>query len=166
MGIEDLGPAERIVAGAIGEPGSRRFYLQVTADGEVTTMLAEKAQINALATQGVAVLDASEISSDEVAVDRLVAAGMYVEDPGLDGERFRIGEISIALAPSELLTITVEDIEGEDGITFVIAPEQFRAMAKVAIDVVESGRPTCPWCKLPMDPAGHQCAARNGHHQD
>jgi uncharacterized repeat protein (TIGR03847 family) len=166
MDVEDLGPAERIVAGAIGEPGSRRFYLQVTADGEVTTMLAEKAQINALATQGVAILDANEISSDEVAVDRLIAAGMHVVDPGLEGERFRIGEIAIALAPSELLTITVEDIEGEDAITFVIAPEQFRAMAKVAIDVVESGRPTCRWCKLPMDPSGHQCAARNGHHGD
>ena len=166
MELEDLGPAERVVAGAIGEPGRRRFYLQVTANGEVTTMLAEKAQINALATQGVAILDANEISSDEVAVDRLVAAGMFVEEPGVDGERFRIGEISIALAPSELLTITVEDIEGEDGITFVIAPEQFRAMAKVAIDVVEAGRPTCPWCKLPMDPAGHQCAARNGNHRE
>ena len=166
MDIEDLGPAERIVAGAIGEPGQRRFYLQVTANGEVTTMLAEKAQINALATQGVAILDANEISSDEVAVDRLIADGMFVEDPGFDGERFRIGEISIALAPSELLTITVEDIEGADGITFVIAPEQFRAMAKVAIDVVEAGRPTCPWCKLPMDPGGHRCAARNGHHRD
>lgn len=165
MDIEDLGPAERIVAGAIGEPGQRRFYLQVTANGEVTTLLAEKAQINALATQGVAILDANDISSDEVAIDRLIADGMFVDDPGFDGERFRIGEISIALAPSELLTITVEDIEGEDGITFVIAPEQFRAMARVAIDVVEAGRPTCPWCKLPMDPAGHQCAARNGHHR-
>ena len=85
MEIEDLGPAERIVAGAIGEPGSRRFYLQVTANGEVTTMLAEKTQINALATQGVAILDANGISSDEVAVDRQIAAGMQVDDPGFDG---------------------------------------------------------------------------------
>lgn len=166
MDIEDLGPAERIVAGAIGEPGQRTFYIQVTAGGETVTMLAEKAQIEALATQGVAILDANDISSDEVAVDRLIAAGMFIEDPGVDGERFRIGEISIALAPSELLTVTIADIEVLDAVTFVIAPEQFRAMAQVALEVVESGRPSCPWCKLPMDLSGHQCAARNGHHRD
>lgn len=166
MAIEDLGPAERIVAGAIGEPGRRRFYLQVTAGGEQVTMLAEKGQIEALATQGVAILDDNAVSSDELAVDRLVADGMFVDDPGVDEERFRIGEVSIALAASELLTVVIEDVEGDDGVTFVIAPEQFRAMAKVAVDVVESGRPTCPWCKLPMNPEGHQCAARNGHHRD
>ena len=166
MDIEDLGPAERIVAGAIGEPGQRRFYIQITAGGESVTMLAEKGQIEALATQGVAILDANGVSSDEGAVDQLVAAGMFVDDPGIDGERFRMGEISIALAPSELLTVTVHDIDGLDGVTFVIAPEQFRAMARVALDVVESGRPACPWCKLPMDPSGHHCPARNGHHRD
>jgi len=165
MEIEDLGPAERIVAGAIGEPGSRRFYLQVTAGGERVTMLAEKSQIAALATQGVAILDESGISSDEGAVDRLVAAGMFVEDPGYDGERFRVGEIAIALAQSELLTVTVESIDEDDAVTFIIAPEQFRAMARVAIEVVESGRPTCPWCRLPMDPDGHACPARNGNHR-
>lgn len=166
MAIEDLGPAEQIVAGAIGEPGQRRFYLQVTAAGERVTMLAEKSQIEALATQGVAILEEHGISSDDLAVDRLIAQGMFVDDPGFDGERFRIGEISLALSPSELLTITVEDTEAADGVTFVIAPEQFRAMARVAVDVVASGRPSCPWCKLPMNPEGHQCAARNGHHRD
>lgn len=165
MDVEDLGPAERIVAGAIGEPGSRRFFLQVTAGGEQVTMLAEKAQIAALATQGVAILDESGISSDEEAVDRLVAAGMFVEDPGFDGERFRVGEIAISLAQSELLTVTVESIDEDDAVTFVIAPEQFRAMARVAIEVVEAGRPTCPWCRLPMDPEGHACPARNGNHR-
>ena len=165
MEVEDLGPAERIVAGAVGEPGDRRFYLQVTAGGERVTMLAEKSQIAALATQGVAILDESGISSDEEAVDRLVSAGMFIEDPGFGGERFRVGEIAIALAQSELLTVTVESIDEDDAITFVIAPEQFRAMAKVAIEVVESGRPTCPWCKLSMNPEGHDCPARNGDHR-
>jgi uncharacterized repeat protein (TIGR03847 family) len=161
MEIEELGPAERFTAGAIGSPGDRRFYLQVVAAGTAHSLLAEKAQIAALGSQGLEILEEHEISSDDAAVDRLVAEGLEVEDPGFGGERFRVGTISIAMAPSELLTVTVESIEEDDAVTFVIAPEQFRAMAMVALEVVAAGRPTCPWCRLPMDPERHECPARN-----
>jgi uncharacterized repeat protein (TIGR03847 family) len=161
MEIEELGPAERFTAGAIGSPGDRRFYLQVVAAGTAHSLLAEKAQIAALGSQGLEILEEHEISSDDAAVDRLVAEGLEVEDPGFGGERFRVGTISIAMAPSELLTVTVESIEEDDAVTFVIAPEQFRAMAMVALEVVAAGRPTCPWCRLPMDPEQHECPARN-----
>lgn len=161
MDIEDLGPAERFAAGAIGRPGERRFYLQVVAAGVAHSLLAEKAQIAALGSQGLEILEEHEISSDDEAVGRLVAEGLELDDPGIDGERFRVGSISIAMAPSELLTVTVESIDEDDGVTFVIAPEQFRAMAMVALEVVAAGRPTCPWCRLPMDPEHHECPARN-----
>lgn len=160
--IEDLGPAERFAAGAAGEPGSRRFYLQVRAAGGVHSLLAEKQQVSALAEEGVRVLDAHGISSDASVVDAIVAAGLPIEDPGEGGERFRVGQVSIGMAPSELLTITIESVDEDDGVSFVIAPEQFRAMAKVALDVVAAGRPTCQWCRLPIDPGGHECPARNG----
>jgi uncharacterized repeat protein (TIGR03847 family) len=161
MDIEDLGPAERFAAGAIGAPGSRRFYLEVTADGALHSLVAEKQQIAALATQGLEILDAHEVSSDETAVGRLIDSGLQISDPGDGNERFRVGTISIAMAPSELLTITIESVDEDDALTFVIAPEQFRAMATVALDVVASGRPMCPWCRLPMDPTDHECPARN-----
>jgi uncharacterized repeat protein (TIGR03847 family) len=161
MEIEDLGPAERFAAGAIGEPGARRFYLQVTADGEAHSLLAEKQQIAALAAQGLEVLDANGVSSDTTAIERLVESGLGVADPGDGNERFRVGTMSIAMAPSELLTITIESIDEDDAVTFVIAPEQFRAMAAIALAVVASGRPICPWCRLPMNPDDHECPARN-----
>lgn len=165
MAVDDLGPAERFAAGAIGAPGSRRFYLEVVAAGTRHSLLAEKETVAALASQGLAILEQAGISSDEAAVERIVEAGLEVSDPGVDGERFRVGEISIALAPSELLTITIAaaDPDDDDAVTFVIAPEQFRAMARVALGVVAAGRPACPWCRLPMDPGGHECPARNGH---
>lgn len=78
---------------------------------------------------------------------------------------FRVGDISIGMSESELLTITVASAEDDDGIRFVIAPEQFRAMAQAGLDVVAAGRPTCRWCRLPMNPDGHECPARNGHHR-
>lgn len=161
MDIENLGPAELFAAGAIGTPGERRFYLQVIAGGTAHSLLAEKQQIAALATQGLEILDEHEISSDDVAVDRLVDRGLDIADPGEGNERFRVGTISIAMAPSELLTVTIESIEANDALTFVIAPEQFKAMATVALHVVAAGRPMCPWCRLPMDPDNHECPARN-----
>ena len=75
MAIDDLGPAERFVAGAIGEPGSRTFYLQVTAGGTTHALLAEKEQIAALASQGLEILDAGSIGADDDAVQRIIDAG-------------------------------------------------------------------------------------------
>ncbi|MEX2081654.1 MAG: DUF3090 family protein, partial [Dehalococcoidia bacterium] len=31
-------------------------------------------------------------------------------------------------------------------------------------EVVAAGRPPCPLCTAPLDPAGHVCVKRNGHH--
>lgn len=165
MAIEDLGPAERIAAGAVGEPGRRRFYLQIVAGGTAVSLLAEKRQVAALAQQGLAILADRGISSEQEAVDRLVEEGLDLEDPGEGNERFRVGDISIALGGAELLTVEINAVDDDDGVSFVIAPEQFRAMAQVALEVVSQGRPLCPWCQLPMDPDGHECPARNGYHR-
>ena len=166
MAVEDLGPAERIVAGAVGEPGNRRFYLQIVAGGVATSLLAEKQQVAALAEQGLAILIERNIGAEEEAVAHLLSDGLPIEDPGEGNERFRVGDISISLGGSELLTVEITSVDDADGVTFVIAPEQFRAMAQVALEVVRRGRPLCPWCQLPMDPDGHACPARNGHHRD
>jgi uncharacterized repeat protein (TIGR03847 family) len=165
MAIDDLGPAEHIVAGAVGEPGARRFYLQIVAGGQATSLLAEKEQVAALAQQGLVILADRGISSEQEAVDRLVSGGLPVDDPGEGNERFKVGDISISLGGAELLTVEVTSIDETDGVSFVIAPEQFRAMAQVALEVVRQGRPVCQWCQLPMNQTGHDCPARNGHHR-
>ncbi|MDH4115770.1 MAG: DUF3090 family protein [Acidimicrobiia bacterium] len=161
MELDDLGPAEHFAAGAVGPPGQRRFYLQVRAGGDIHTLAAEKGQVAALASQGLEILVDHEISSDDEAVDRLIDQGLGIDDPGEGGERFRVGTITLAMAPSELLTVTIESIEEDEAVAFVIAPEQFKAMATVALKVVAAGRPMCPWCRLPMDPENHECPARN-----
>ena len=38
---------------------------------------------------------------------------------------------------------------------------QVRAMAAHGVDVVQGGRPPCPLCEQPMDPAGHHCPRWN-----
>ena len=78
--------------------------------------------------------------------------------------KFRIGSIGVAVHQSEFLSITLSSTDDEESATFVVTPEQFRAMALVAVEVVAAGRPICPRCGLPEDPDGHRCPSVNGHH--
>ena len=41
-------PPDRFVAGTVGEPGSRTFFLQATADGRTTSVALEKQQVQIL----------------------------------------------------------------------------------------------------------------------
>src|ERR1700685_4418745 len=42
-------PPERFVAGAVGQPGERIFYLQATSSGRITSVVLEKFQVSLLA---------------------------------------------------------------------------------------------------------------------
>lgn len=162
MAAEELGPAERFAAGAIGRPGSRRFFLQVTTGGAVHSFPCEKSQVAELASQGLQLLILAGISQDDDAVRRLLATGLEIAEP--EEPRFRVGSIGVAVGPSELLSITLGSADEDASTTFVVSPEQFRAMALVAVEVVAAGRPICPRCQLPEDPEGHRCPSVNGHH--
>ena len=162
MSVEDLGPAERLAAGAIGPPGRRRFFLEVTAGGRVHSFPCEKGQVAELARQGLQLLVVAGLESDEEAVQRLVQGRLPIVDPEEPG--FRIASIGVAVHETEFLSITLASVEDEESATFVVTPEQFRAMALVAADVVAAGRPICPRCGLPEDPEGHRCPSVNGHH--
>jgi len=162
MAVEDLGPAERLAAGAIGQPGQRRFFLEVTAGGRIHSFPCEKAQVAELAQQGLQLLTLAGLESDEEAVQRLVGSRLPIIDPEEPG--FRIGSIGVAVHQSEFLSITLSSTDDEDSATFVVTPEQFRAMALVAVEVVAAGRPICPRCGLPEDPEEHRCPSVNGHH--
>ncbi len=170
MAMNDLGPAERFAGGAIGEPGHRNFYLQVTADGETLTFPCEKQEVAALATQSLELLDLGAIEIDDEAVARIAAEGLELIT--IDDERFRIGGIRIGVLESGLISIELDPTEDtedtedtDDGVHFVLSPEQLKAMSLVALRVVEAGRPICPRCQLPEDPEGHRCPSVNGHHR-
>ncbi|MGH9893297.1 MAG: DUF3090 family protein [bacterium] len=162
MALDDLGPAERFAAGALGPPGSRRFFVEVTANGVVRSFPCEKTQVAELAEQGLRMLATAGIEIDEEAVANLVASGLEIGEP--ETPSFSVGSIGVAIERSEFITIVLGSPEGEDEVRFVITAEQFRAMALVAVRVVASGRPLCPRCQLPMDPEGHRCPSSNGHH--
>jgi len=155
--MRDLGAVDTFAAGAIGPPGERVFVIQVGVAGEVSSFVAEKFQVAALALrarellQEAGFLDAGAVASPEL--------GM------LDEAQFRVGDMYLDY--QEEAGVVLIGLESADqaveGVRFSVTPAQLDAAARIAIDVVEAGRPKCPRCGLAMDPDGHPCPTENGN---
>ena len=149
--MKEWGNVDRFVAGAIGPPGQRAFYIRVGAGGEDEWYLLEKTQVQALAQRCMELLRAD-------ALPEAVPLG----DLGEPTESFRVGEILVAVDADGFTFALLPTEEGETGVRFTADPSQVRAMAEEALAVVVAGRPLCPFCNLPKDPDGHLCPATNG----
>ena len=51
MPVFQFNPPERFVAGTVGQPGERTFFLQAVGEGRITSVALEKAQVEALASR-------------------------------------------------------------------------------------------------------------------
>lgn len=167
--MSDLGPAERFMAGAIGEPGARTFYIYIECAGQPSWFLLEKGQVEALARQSLETIERAGLSVDDAAVEHLVNGPTELPWPAdPDAVRFRVGGMALRMDEAgSLIVVVLQDSESEDELdqaTFQVAPEQLRAMSIQALDEVHAGRPICPRCRLPEDPDGHRCPSSNGHH--
>ena len=174
---------DRFVAGTVGEPGARTFFLQARAGTRITSVACEKEQVMALAER-------LDVMLDEVArrFDREPAAPGGVDDTDpLEQpieEEFRAGTMTLAWeADAERVVIEVFAVvtgeqaeleeadpvaaamEAEDSEVFIvrISEEQARGFARRAVALVASGRPSCPFCGRPIDPEGHICPRANGY---
>jgi uncharacterized repeat protein (TIGR03847 family) len=167
----------RFVAGAVGQPGERTFYLQVSDGSRVTSVSLEKFQVSQLAER-----------LDELLDEVLRRTGATVgapESPHDDGpldlpllEDFRVGAIALAWdgesdrvvieaqeeseSPVEPLAEVVPP-DGPGVLRVRISPQEARAFAQRALRIVAQGRPPCPLCGLPLDAAGHVCPRQNGY---
>ncbi len=95
-------------------------------------------------------------------------------------EDFRVGVMSLAW-DSDRDRVVVEALEATDAETVSDPAEAVEAdpslgMLRVSLDgaaarafvvraqaVVQAGRPPCPFCGDPLDPAGHVCPRANGY---
>ena len=92
-------PPERFVAGAVGEPGGRAFYLQASGEGRVTSVLLEKTQVAALAERVDELLDEVLRRSGGTAPVPAVAPTELADTAPLDQpvlEEFRVGAMALA----------------------------------------------------------------------
>lgn len=172
-------PPERFVVGTVGEPGERVFYLQARQGARLTTVTVEKEQVAILAEKTTELLD--EISRRQPdAIDDGEFSGVDDLDP-LETpivEDFRVGALGLgwnsvtdrviveahAAGTDEVPEIEDDsDPDGPDCLRLRLTAAMARAFVRRAYAVVAAGRPPCPFCHLPLDPAGHICPRANGY---
>jgi uncharacterized repeat protein (TIGR03847 family) len=100
--VFEYDPPDRFVAGTVGEPGQRTFYLQASGGGRVTSVALEKQQVAVLGERVEEILDDLLRLSGGTAVPALTPNDLDDRAP-LDTpllEEFRVGSIAIAWDPS------------------------------------------------------------------
>jgi uncharacterized repeat protein (TIGR03847 family) len=172
---------ERFVAGTVGQPGERVFYLQATNGDRQVSVALEKVQVAALAEKMDELLDeVRRRQGADSAVPATVPAEL--EDVAPLGtpieEEFRAGTLALAWDDdTDSVLVEAQSIEGQpaedepaetaeftgDLLRVRLQPGAARAFAKRALRVVAAGRPPCPLCGNPLDPQGHVCPRQNGH---
>jgi len=179
---------DRFVAGTVGQPGERAFFLQAREGNRITSVACEKQQVSVLAEHLDRVLDEVVRRGAGTPEVPQPAAKTRDTDP-LDApitEEFRVGTMTIAWDPSidriviELFSnVDVED-ETDDAAAVAETPESEEVSADEVFVVkitaayardfvaraqalVSAGRPPCPFCLQPLDPEGHICPRSNGY---
>ncbi|MCP2237286.1 DUF3090 domain-containing protein [Prauserella halophila] len=174
---------DRFVAGTVGEPGDRTFYLQASEDTRTISVTIEKQQVSVLAERLSSLLEeiASRFDAEvpEEAPDELLdnePLNVPVEEEfqvgtmglGWDAESQAVVVELLAVTEGEVdETVVLDDTEeGPDAVRVFLSPPAARAFAARADRVVSAGRKPCPLCSEPLDPAGHICPRQNGYRRD
>ena len=179
---------DRFVAGTVGQPGNRSFYLQARDGARIVSVLLEKVQVALVAERLTQLLD--EVRGRGANVPQGPAPADIDAAP-LDepiNETFRVGSMAIvwngedesitleasAIGEDEEIageTLEVDDEEGaaveaeadeSDLMRVRLDVGKALAFARRALEIVASGRPPCPFCGQPLNPEGHICTRRNG----
>ncbi|GGL93180.1 DUF3090 domain-containing protein [Nakamurella endophytica] len=171
---------DRFLAGTVGQPGEREFYLQVADGRRVFSVACEKQQVAVLADRldslitEVARRFGAEIGSTghadaDLALTTPVDAEFRVGTMGLawDGEGSQVIVELLAISDEEVgEDVVLEDREdGPDALRVFLSLAEAREFARRAERVVAAGRPPCPLCSNPLDPEGHICPRLNGYHR-
>jgi len=177
---------DRFVVGTVGMPGERTFFLQARQASTVTSVVIEKQQASVLADRVDQLLDeVSELhraSGSEAVQIPAQAPDRLADSQALDVpivEEFRVGAMALGWDDSasrlvveahaiieegeEVPEIGDDGDQGPDTLRVWLDPERARAFAERTRAVVSAGRPPCPFCAQPLDPAGHVCPRANGY---
>lgn len=162
---------DRFVAGTIGGPGERAFYLQARKGESLVSVGLEKVQVAALAERMEDLLNAVDAPD----------SGSPADDRGLEEpvvEQFRVGAMALAWDAGNEAVVIEAQTPTEDG-EYLELPDDADDgpdLLRVRIDVADArrfvaraeallagGRPPCPFCGQPLEATGHFClSAGNG----
>ena len=181
-------PPERFVAGTVGPPGERTFYLQARGGGRLVSVVLEKVQVSLLAEKLEELLAEAH---QRFALELPPASVSPPDNEPLEtpvDEEFRVGTLGLAfdvenntiiieaIAVDETAEPLPEDEEEEaseipaisddlDRLRVRLTPGAVRDFIDRARRVVAAGRPPCPLCGQPLDASGHLCPRHNGYHR-
>jgi len=182
--VHSFDPPERFVAGTVGPPGQRTFFLQARSGARVTSVALEKQQVAVLAERIDELLDeVMRTTGGASSVPAVTPVGLADAEPLEQPivEEFRAGTMTLSWdAETERLVVEVYPYN-EDAVAAPGEPEEeidepepdeilvvrlpaalARAFSQRAASVVAAGRRPCPFCGGPMDAAGHLCPRANG----
>ena len=173
---------DHFLAGTVGEPGNRTFFLQAREGSRITSIALEKIQVVAVCQRLTELLDELEargVAGSEELDD--MPAERSLDEP--INEAFRVGTLSLGWDTGEDQVLVEaremtedeeadvdafgddddEDEDGPDILRVRMTAAAAREFVARALRVIAAGRPPCPLCGQPLDPQGHLCPRRNGH---
>jgi uncharacterized repeat protein (TIGR03847 family) len=159
---------ERCVAGTVGSPGERAFFVQAREKNRIVSVALEKAQVQAIANRLELIVAEVRKSSPFISVTTEPQDDAPLDTP-VD-EEFQVGAISLAWNEAEqLLSFELYELEDDEQeaegqvleINFSLG--MALAFAQRSKAVVNAGRLPCPFCGIPIDPRGHLCPRANGY---
>lgn len=189
--VHRFDPPDRFVAGTVGEPGQRTFFLQARQGSMVTSVSLEKQQVQILGERVGELLDELIASDDSLETVPAVTPVALLDTEPLEQplvEEFRAGtitlswdagdervvvevfpvsevevEVPLEAAEQDLADLPIEEPEPEELLLVRMPAGMARAFAARAESVVAAGRAPCPFCGEPLDPQGHLCPRANGY---
>jgi uncharacterized repeat protein (TIGR03847 family) len=162
-----FGPLIHIAADAIGQPGQRRFRLRALNErSESATFWLEKEQLIALGEAIETVLSDEGYEHQRLPLDDRDPEPVYPAN----SLEMRLAQLSMGLNRDtrRIVLIAGDSPDPDDSdatsLTMELDYRQAHELRAQITEVVAAGRPPCPLCTGPMDPAGHVCVRTNGHH--
>jgi uncharacterized repeat protein (TIGR03847 family) len=172
MPIFELDPVDHIAVAAVGQPGQRQFFLLARGAGRTLTLACEKTQIQALIVRLQQMMATQGIEGPQTLPARRAQSTPSSDAALQPGEpEWQVGEMGLGYHEDRHMFVLVasQRAAGEEGasddapsVRFWLSHQQVVALSKQAETVLTAGRPLCPRCGLPMDPAGHPCPVSNG----
>lgn len=161
--------ADLVTVGAVGNPGQRVFILQAVAGDTVATLKLEKQQVAALSEailERLQDLGATPWAADDevdLALRPPLEVAWIIGAMGL-GYLEALDRIVIDALEAVPLDENDDPVEEQAHARILLTRPQAQALAIHAAELVEAGRPACPWCGYPLNPTGHTCPKTNGKH--
>lgn len=168
---------ERFVAGTVGVPGDRTFFLQARHGKRIVSVSLEKEQVALLADRLNELLN-QVATAEGINTEHFGPADLEPLDNPIS-EEFRVGTLALGwnsnsqqvIIEAHAVTESFDDVpdleedtdDGPDVVRVRVEGSYARGFAARALSVVTAGRPPCPLCDQPLDPRGHICPRANGY---